>query len=50
MDELKDNAQEYAAFDWNLQQKLAGLSHNPIYHLIINSFKEVYLRLAKSFF
>ncbi|WP_062236122.1 hypothetical protein [Fictibacillus sp. FJAT-27399] len=50
MDELKDNAQEYAAFDWNLQQKHAGLSHNPIYHLIINSFKEVYLRLAKSFF
>ncbi|WP_416054255.1 hypothetical protein [Fictibacillus sp. KU28468] len=30
MDELKDNAQEYTAFDWNLQQKLAGLSHNPI--------------------
>lgn len=50
LEDLQDDAAAYANFDWELQQKLAGLASNPIYLLILNSFKEVFLRMAEKYF
>lgn len=50
LDELQDDAKSYAAFDWALQQNLAQLSPNPIYRLLINSFAEIYIRMAEKYF
>ncbi|RXI96628.1 GntR family transcriptional regulator [Anaerobacillus alkaliphilus] len=50
LDELEDDASSFASFDWHLQQGLAKLSSNPIYLLILNSFKDVYLRLGEKYF
>jgi GntR family negative regulator for fad regulon and positive regulator of fabA len=50
LEDLKDDATAYANFDWELQQNLAGLASNPIYLLILNSFKEVFLRMAEKYF
>ncbi len=50
LDELKDEPDSYAIFDFNLQQDIAQLSPNPIYRLILNSFKDVYYRMALKYF
>jgi GntR family transcriptional regulator, negative regulator for fad regulon and positive regulator of fabA len=50
MDELKGEAEAYAEFDWNLQRSLASMSPNPIYLLILNSFKDVYLKVGEKYF
>ncbi|MDF2855420.1 MAG: hypothetical protein K0Q87_1271 [Neobacillus sp.] len=50
LDDLNDDAKSYAEFDWNLQQSLAKLSPNPIYLLILNSFNEIYSKLAEKYF
>jgi len=50
LEDLKDNAKSYAEFDWYLQQCLAKLSPNPIYLLILNSFSEIYRKLAEKYF
>lgn len=49
-DELKDNPDAYASFDWKLQKKLARLSDNPVYLLILNSFDAIYFQLARAYF
>lgn len=50
LDELKDEPASYALFDYHLQQDMAQLSPNPIYCLILNSFKDVYYRMALQYF
>ncbi len=50
IEELEDKASSFAQFDWELQQGLAKLSSNPIYLLILNSFKDVYLKIGEKYF
>ncbi|QOR66146.1 GntR family transcriptional regulator [Cytobacillus suaedae] len=50
LEELSDDASSYAEFDWNLQQGIAKLSPNPIYLLILNSFKDIYRKMAEKYF
>ncbi|MGR3766277.1 GntR family transcriptional regulator [Rossellomorea sp. NS-SX7] len=50
VEELDDDAESYAEFDWDLQLRTARLSPNPIYLLILNSFKEVYKKMAVKYF
>ncbi|GAA0500750.1 hypothetical protein GCM10008986_30120 [Salinibacillus aidingensis] len=50
MDTLHDQAEDFALFDWHLQKRVAGLSHNPIYLLMLNSFDHVYVRMATKYF
>ncbi len=47
---LADNPTDLAAFDWQLHRRLAELSGNPIYLLILNGFGELYLPLAERYF
>ncbi|MFD3450521.1 GntR family transcriptional regulator [Microbacteriaceae bacterium 4G12] len=47
---LKDDADSYAAFDWELQKQVAGLSPNPVYLLILNSFNSFYIQMARRYF
>ena len=48
--DLEESAGAFAIFDWELQKKLALLSGNPIYPLIMNSFDSVYIRMAGQYF
>jgi GntR family transcriptional regulator, negative regulator for fad regulon and positive regulator of fabA len=50
LDELSDKPHSYANFDWNLQQDIAQLSPNPIYRLILNSFNDLFHRMALQYF
>lgn len=50
LEQLEDNAESYAAFDWDLQKNCAGLAVNPIFLLILNSFDSIYIDMAKRFF
>ncbi|MBP1943615.1 GntR family transcriptional regulator [Cytobacillus luteolus] len=50
LDELSDDAGSYADFDWNLQLGIAKLSPNPIFLLILNSFKDIYQKMAEKYF
>lgn len=50
IDLLLDVPDEYAEFDWFLQKKLAELSGNPIYLLILNSFDDFYVGMAIEYF
>ncbi|WRP08773.1 GntR family transcriptional regulator [Rossellomorea aquimaris] len=50
LEEVQDDARSYADFDWQLQQSVAMLSANPIYVLILNSFKDFYRRMAEKYF
>ncbi|WP_163103369.1 GntR family transcriptional regulator [Peribacillus alkalitolerans] len=50
LDQLIDEAESYAHFDWQLQKGLVRLSPNPVYLLILNSFNSFYLGMAKQYF
>lgn len=50
MDELPDTPQAFACYDWRVQTELAGLSGNPIFLLILNSFEPAYLKIAEKYF
>lgn len=50
MDTLSDKPEDYALFDWSLQKKLAGLSYNPIYLWILNSFESIYVKMTTEYF
>ncbi|PFG03578.1 GntR family transcriptional regulator [Bacillus sp. es.034] len=49
-EDMNDTAETYAEFDWHIQHRVAMLSPNPIYLLILNSFKDVYIRMAEKYF
>jgi len=48
--DIEDNGVAYAEADWALQHQLTLLSGNPVYTLILNGFRKVYLRVAEYFF
>lgn len=50
IDKLKDVAEVFALFDWELQMKLVHLAKNPIYRLILNSFGAIYVQAARRYF
>ncbi|MFJ7981505.1 GntR family transcriptional regulator [Lysinibacillus xylanilyticus] len=50
LEQLEDSAESYAAFDWDLQKRCAGLAINPIFLLILNNFDSIYLDMAKRYF
>lgn len=47
---LKDTAEAYTTFDYDLFRKLAFASHNPVYGLILNSLKSLYERVGRFYF
>ncbi|WP_201715705.1 GntR family transcriptional regulator [Rossellomorea arthrocnemi] len=49
-EDVPDDVHGYADFDWHIQHQVAMLSHNPIYLLVLNSFKEIYIRMAEKYF
>lgn len=48
--DIEDTGEGYAEFDWNLQHQFTLASGNPVYTLILNGFRKVYLQVAKYFF
>ncbi|MFH7585552.1 fatty acid metabolism transcriptional regulator FadR [Oceanimonas smirnovii] len=47
---VTDNAESFAAFDYELHRQLAFASGNPIYGLILNGFKGLYCRVGREYF
>lgn len=47
---VPDNPVSFAEYDWHLQRGLASAAQNPIYLLILNSFGNLYLKLATYYF
>lgn len=50
MDRLTDNEKDFALFDWEMQKELAGLSGNPVFLLMLNSFDAAYVKMARKYF
>lgn len=46
----EDNAEAYAAYDYALYRGFTFVANKPVYALILNSFKELYLQIASLFF
>ncbi|QFT87794.1 Fatty acid metabolism regulator protein [Bacillus sp. THAF10] len=49
-EQVPDEPSAFAKYDWNLQKGLASAAPNPIYLLILNSFQELYLKMATYYF
>ncbi|WP_078382184.1 GntR family transcriptional regulator [Sutcliffiella halmapala] len=47
---VPDEAKAFALYDWRLQRGLAAASPNPIYLLILNSFQQLYIKMATHYF
>lgn len=47
---LTDDPQAFARFDWRVHHELALLSENPVFVMILNGFKDLYLQLAPFYF
>ena len=47
---LEDNAQAYIDFDWQYLHGLSRATNNPIYTLLLNGFKTLYLRVGKYYY
>lgn len=47
---LDDDPRGFEDFDWELHQTMAIFSENRIYPLILNSFAELYFKMAASYF
>lgn len=50
LDHLQDNAKSYAEFDYQLYRRFTFVADKPVYGLILNSFKELYFKVAELFF
>ena len=50
MDELTDDKESFALYDWKMQKELARLSGNPIFLLMLNSFEPAYVEMAMKYF
>ncbi len=50
LQELTDDPKSYAEFDWKLQKSVAELSPNPVFLLILNSFENIYGKMAEKYF
>jgi GntR family negative regulator for fad regulon and positive regulator of fabA len=49
-EDLKDSPVAYANYDWELHHRLSLLSGNPVFVMILNSFEDLYLKLAPLYF
>ena len=47
---LENTALAYATFDYNLFRQFTFIANKPVYGLILNSFKEMYIQVASLFF
>ena len=47
---LEENSISYVDYDWGLHLKLADLSGNPFYRMILNDFGEMYLNMGVVYF
>ncbi|CAM2861053.1 GntR family transcriptional regulator [Paenibacillus sediminis] len=50
LDEVEDDPESYARFDWDIQKGLVRLTSNPVYLLIMNSFDSFYINMATKYF
>lgn len=50
LESLQDTAQAYAEFDYKLYREFTFIANKPVYGLILNSFKDLYLKTASLFF
>lgn len=50
LDQLADTAEAYAEFDYQLFRQFTFVAHKPVFGLIFNSFKTLYLQIAHLFF
>ncbi len=50
LDQLQDTAKAYAEFDYKLYHDFTFIANKPVYGLILNSFKDLYLKTASLFF
>lgn len=50
LNNLADTTEDYSQFDYDLFRKLAFASDNPVYGLILNSLKSLYMRVASFYF
>ncbi len=46
----QDNPEVFAQFDWQVHHSLTLLSDNPVFVMILNGFKDLYLQLAPQYF
>jgi GntR family negative regulator for fad regulon and positive regulator of fabA len=47
---LNDDPQAFAQFDWQVHHELTLLSANPVFAMILNGFKDIYLHMAPYYF
>lgn len=47
---LEKSPQKFAQFDWHLQHQMTILGGNPVFVLILNGFKDLFLNLAPHYF
>jgi len=50
LDNLENTALAYATFDYTLFRQFTFIANKPVYGLILNSFKEMYIQVASLFF
>lgn len=50
LEQLEDTPSSYAEFDYHLYRNFTFIANKPVYGLILNSFKSLYLQVAKLFF
>jgi fatty acid metabolism transcriptional regulator fadR len=50
LDTLQDTAEDYTKFDYDVFRNLAFASGNPVYGLILNSFKNLYSHIGMFYF
>ena len=50
LDTLQDTAEDYTKFDYDVFRNLAFASDNPVYGLILNSFKNLYSHIGMFYF
>ena len=48
--QLDQSPEQFTQFDWSLQHRLTVLSQNPVFVMILNSFKDLFLNLAPFYF
>ncbi|QLB20432.1 fatty acid metabolism regulator [Vespertiliibacter pulmonis] len=50
LSELENTAQSYAEFDYYIYRSFTFVANRPVYGLILNSFKDLYIQIASLFF
>ncbi len=48
--DLEDSAEAFREFDWSLQIRMAALSGNPVFRMILNDFSPIFAKAATDYF